>query len=444
MNAKLSKRIWLNLIIFGFVGQVAWSVENVYFNTFLFNYVGGTTKDISHMVALSAATAVITTFLMGTLSDKLGRRKVFISAGYIVWGFTVAVFALISRENIAELFNITDEARVVTATVGIVIIMDCLMTFMGSTSNDAAFNAWITDVTVPENRGTAEGVLSALPILATVIVTVAFGAGVSAVGYPACFIGLGALVVVCGIIGIFSINESLNREKEEGNYLKDLVYGFRPSVIKKNKQLYLSFAAVGIFSTAVQVFMPYIIIYLQHFLGLDIGALASKITPKLIIIAVLALCGFVGGAIGLGKLVDKVGKTRFVIPSVLVFVAGLVLISRARSLGVFGLLAIIMLVGYGLLMIILNATVRDNTPNGKVGLFQGVRMIFFVLIPMIVGPAVGERVIKASAYKYELGTYINDFGEAVNLPVPDIFVASAIIAVLIFIPLLFSHRRGKC
>ncbi|MBR6313918.1 MAG: hypothetical protein IKR49_04685 [Clostridia bacterium] len=94
---KISARLWFNMILFGLVGQLAWNVENMYFNTFLYNsiYSNGASQAaidgsmpvmtaISIMVALSAATAVITTFVMGTLSDRLNRRKLFISVGYIV------------------------------------------------------------------------------------------------------------------------------------------------------------------------------------------------------------------------------------------------------------------------------------------------------------------------------------------------------------------------
>ena len=247
---KLGGRILFNIILFGFIGQVAWAVENVYFNTFLFNYIGGTADDIAKMVAASAIAAVVTTFIMGTLSDKLDRRKIFISGGYIIWGFTVAVFAFISRENIGKLFNISDTSKVVAATVCVVIIMDCVMTFFGSTSNDAAFNAWVTDVTVPENRGTAEAVLALLPVFATVIVTVAFGVGVEAAGYPACFMFLGALVTICGIIGLFSVKDPRKGVKQSTNYFSDLIYGFRPSVIKNNAALYLCLASACIFNNA--------------------------------------------------------------------------------------------------------------------------------------------------------------------------------------------------
>ncbi len=440
-KVKLSKNIWGNLILFGFMGQVAWGMENVYFNTFLFNYIGGTTRDISRMVALSAATAVLTTFIMGTLSDKLNKRKNFICTGYILWGLTVAGFAFISRDHIAALFRLTDPAAVVAATVSVVIIMDCVMTFMGSTANDSAFSAWVTDVTVPANRGTAEGILSIMPILATLIVTIGFGAGVAAIGYPACFIGLGAVVSICGVAGLFTIKESKSGIIKQGNYFKDLIYGFRPAVVKENSRLYFALSAVCIFSVSVQMFFPYIFIYLQHFLKFNIGSL--QITPSGAVTAVAVLAGVVAGAVGLGVLVDKYGKTKFIVPSVIIFVSGLFAANFVRKLSIFGLLALVIIVGYGLLMIILNATVRDFTPAENVGMFQGVRMIFVVLIPMVVGPFLGNTVIEAFASKHAAGIYYNDFQEAVMVPVPEIFAAAAILGLLIFLPLAFIKEYKK-
>ncbi|MBQ5823726.1 MAG: MFS transporter, partial [Clostridia bacterium] len=201
---KLPLNIWLNLILFGFMGQVAWAVENNFFNLYLFNEVGGTMEHTSMMVTASSVVAVLTTLFMGSLSDKINKRKIFICAGYIIWGFTVMVFALLHPDYISKIMG-TTPAGAITATVVLVIIMDCIMTFMGSTSNDAAFNAWITDVTSVSNRAKTETVLAVLPVVALVAVTGAFGALSGKFGYPACFIGLGLIVTVCGIIGIFSI-----------------------------------------------------------------------------------------------------------------------------------------------------------------------------------------------------------------------------------------------
>ena len=439
-NGKLSKRTWFNIILFGFIGQVAWNVENMYFNTFLFNEIGGTTDDINLMVAASAVSAVLTTFIMGALSDKLGKRKVFLSAGYVLWGLTVMSFAFISRENTAAWLNITDTQKIVAFTVSAVIIMDCIMTFMGSTSNDAAFNAWVTEVTDESNRATVESVNAILPILAMLLVTVGFGVGVSALGYPACFIGLGALVILCGILGIFTVKDSGTGKKSDSNYFKELIYGFRPSVVKENYKLYIAFAATCLYCSAFQVIMPYLFIYLQHYMGFDFATI--EFTPALIGGAAALLIGAVVALILIGKLIDKKGKDFLVLPASIFFVIGLVVVYFMKTLGTFAIGAVIFFIGYGLLGIILNSTVRDHTPEDKVGLFQGVRMIFAVLIPMVLGPKVGAWTINKFASSHEMGTYLNEYGEAVNVPVPEIFLAASILAVLIIVPVVILKKKG--
>ena len=134
MEDKLSKRLWINILLFNFMGAVAWNVENIYFNTFLHNYVYANTdaaarasvmttpEAISIMVGLSAFTAVTTTFIMGTLSDKMRKRKIFISVGYTIWGIITAMFGLISHENIAKIFGLSDSAEILLGTVWAVII----------------------------------------------------------------------------------------------------------------------------------------------------------------------------------------------------------------------------------------------------------------------------------------------------------------------------------
>lgn len=435
-SVKLGKLTMLNILLFGFMGQVAWAVENNYFNTFLFNEIGGNSQDISRMVAASSVAAVLTTLLMGTLSDKVGKRKIFISGGYILWGITVMSFALISRENVGKLLGM-DAVAALSATVSIVIIMDCVMTFMGSTSNDAAFNAWITDITVDENRARTEGVLATLPVLALVIVTVAFGVCASQFGYPACFLGLGILVSVCGLIGMFTIKDSLNGEKKDTKFTEALIYGFRPQVVRENRGLYLSLLSFCIYSIAVQVFFPYLFIYVQHQIGLDLGSL--NITPVFAIIAVLVVGGVIAGAVIMGDRMDKKGRARYAIPSVLFLVVGLIAVYFAKTLAVFGVCAIVFIAGYGLISILLSAAIRDFTPEDKAGSFQGIRMIFGVMIPMIIGPAIGSAVTEQFALK----TYTNDYGEVVNVPPPHIFLAAAVVAIMIIIPLVFLIKEWK-
>ena len=100
-------------------------------------------SDISNMVAASAVAATLTTVFMGALSDRVGKRKLFICGGYILWGISIVSFALIRIDIIEAWFPMAVSAA--SVGVSLVIIMDCIMTFFGSTANDAAFNAWVTD-----------------------------------------------------------------------------------------------------------------------------------------------------------------------------------------------------------------------------------------------------------------------------------------------------------
>ena len=86
---KLSPRVWLTLVLVGLVGQFAWTIENMYFNVYLYNTISTDPGYISAMVGWSAAAATLTTLLMGALSDRVGKRKLFICGGYINAGGTV-------------------------------------------------------------------------------------------------------------------------------------------------------------------------------------------------------------------------------------------------------------------------------------------------------------------------------------------------------------------
>lgn len=427
MQMKVSERTWLVVIIFGMFGQIAWVVENMYFNLFLFNEIGGTTTDITMMVAASAITATAATLLMGALSDRLGHRRMFISLGYVAWGLVTASFALVSRENVAQF---APAASVVATAVTLVILLDCIMTFMGSTANDASFNAWVTESIDTGNRGKVEGVLSTFPLLAMIIVSSVSGILIESIGYPLFFVSLGGLVTAAGIAGIFIIREKERPQIQRGSYLSDIIYGFRPSIIKAHKSLYLSLVCMAIFGIATQVFMPFLIIYFEHYLAMP------ALTYSIVLGSTILISSVIG--ILLGRLVDRFGRKRFSYMSVAVFTAGLILLFFVRAVPMVALAGTIMMCGYLLLNIVINTSVRDNTPQDKVGLFQGIRMIFFVLIPMTVGPAIGNAVIRNSNF-----TFVNEFRETTRIPTPEVFLTAGIVAALILIPMILVQKDAE-
>lgn len=450
IKEKLSKKSWFTICLFSFMGGIAWNIENMYFNTFLYNSVyanaseaamAGTmapTTAISRMVALSAIAAVLTTFVMGTLSDKMKNRKFFISVGYILWGIVTALFGFITRDNIASLLGLTDEALILTTTVWVVIVMDVIMTFMGSTSNDAAFNAWVTDITTPKIRPTIE---TALTFVGFLSVAAVMGVGSLAqsgtVTYQAFFLVLGLIVALCGVAGLFLIKNPEYPSKENevsSSYWADLFYGFRPSVIKNNVRLYLALFAIGFSSIAYQIFFPYLLVYLQYVVIPDNGD--NLITTSVIITATIVIVALIAGFVVLLKVSAK-NKAFGLVPCMILQTAGLLLLSTSTDIKVILIGVVPTLVGNLVMGIQLNAAIKDFIPQGKAGLFQGIRMIFTVLLPMVIGPALGDLACRNSAI-----TYANEFGVETIVPSSSMFLYAAIVSVFVVIPMIFLIKKG--
>ena len=454
-NAKLSPRLWIGMLMCSFIGGLAWNVENMYFNTFLWNevYEGSVgvtsltyTDAVNIMVTFSAIVAVVTTFIMGTLSEKMKNRKAFISFGYIAWGIITALFGFITKDNVANIFGLSDGVKIVTTTAWVVVVMDMIMTFMGSTSNDSAFQAWVTDVTTPETTQKVETAFTFVGFIAmAVIMVIGSMAQGGAIPYSAFFIGLGIVVTIAGIVALFVVDNPKKLEDAKKDvstpktsYWADLFYGFRPSVIKENSKLYLILVATGIFNCAFQVFFPYLLTYFGEVVIKANEELFAAMPISLIVVGAAAVITLVAGIVVLLKIYNK-SKAAAFIPSVFSLIVGLLVMFFAKTnLYLMLVGAAFTLVGYIVIMIQFGANVRDSIPQDKVGLFQGVRMIFFVLIPMVVGPTLGNIATKNSTV-----TITDVSGAESMLPTEMMFLYAAIVAVFIFIPLLAYLKKDK-
>lgn len=440
MNERaFGKERWRILLLFGLVGQIAWAVENMYFNLFVFETVAPDLGTVTLMVQLSGVAATVTTLVAGTLSDKLGNRRSFISWGYIIWGVTVALFGMLSTDLVATLTN-TDAARALGITLVLVVVADCVMTVFGSTANDAAFNAWVTDNTAESYRGRTEGVLSILPLGAMLIVAGGFGMLVELIGYRALFFGLGLLISLCGVLGLFMLRDSEALAKNGS--LADIFYGFKTRVVLGNPALYLTFLIMCIYGIACQTFMPYLIIYMKTYLGFT--------TVEYSVVFGLAIV--IGAAINLklSAVADRKNKAKLLYVAAVVMAVGLLGMWLAQHGGktvlllTFGLCGLVMITGYIFVSALCGALSRDYTPVADAGKLQGVRMIFGVLIPMLAGPAIGNAINRT------VGATLPDLGSADTMttqyiPAPAIFLAGALVALLMLalIPLLCKYCKKE-
>ena len=421
------KRFWLALVIFSLTGQVAWTVENMYFNVFIYKMFHASASDISLMVAASAVAATVTTLLIGALSDKLGKRKIFICGGYIAWGITIWSFSLVRLDVIEGLFPHAASAAAVG--VSLTIILDCIMTFFGSSANDACFNAWLTDVSDDTNRGKVEGINAMMPLVSILVV---FGGFMSfnldlEESWVTIFHIIGIVVIFIGVLGFFLIREPKVQTEENQNYFANIFYGFRPAVVKENVNLYLTLALLALYNISIQVFMPYLILYYTECLGMDNYVLIFA--PAILIAAVFT---------GLyGKVYDTKGFKAAILPTLALLMAGYVGLYFFRATVPVFLASLIMMCGFLGTGAVIGAKVRTHTPENKSGMFQGLRIFAQVLIPGVIGPAIGAKILENAA------TIVGDDGTTSFIPNENIFLGALVAILAVWIVLIPLFRRKE-
>lgn len=411
---SLNKIQWMLLIIIGFAGQLAWMLENMYLNVYLYNELGGSPQDIAWMVALSAITATITTLVMGSISDKVGKRKPFIVVGYLIWGVSVMAFSLINHDVVAKFVPV---GRVVGMSVFLLILWDCVMTFLGSSANDAAFNAWVTDITLPQERGKVESVLSILPLMAMLFIFGILDPLTQSGQWSLFFSIIGVLVFITGLISLIFIQDKTIISSQLS--LKDTIqYGFKKETILNNKRLYVAFLLLLILGISTQIWMPYLIIYIQK--GLLINDYALILGVVLIAASIISVIA--------GSIIDKVGKLKLFPLGLVIQFIGLIGMYFTKDAILLVVVGTLLMGGNMILTTISNGLIRDYTPESMAGRFQGVRMIFGVMLPMIIGPAIGSFVISSSNE-----TYI-ELGVEKQVPTALLFIVAALVLLLINIP----------
>ena len=426
MNKKLSPKFWCALTLFSLIGQIAWVVENMYFNVFIYKIFNASAADISAMVAASAVSATLTTVFVGALSDRIGKRKLFMCAGYILWGISILSFVFIRLDIIEALFP----AAVSAASVGIslVIILDCVMTFFGSSANDAAFNAWLTDSVDSTSRGAAEGINAMMPLVAILAVFGGFMAFDldSSASWSLIFAIIGILVTAIGIIGLFIIDEPKLSPSKSG-YFKNVIYGFLPSTVRANPTLYISLLCFIVFNISIQIFMPYLIIYYEVSLGM--ADYVFIMAPAIIIAS--------GVTAIWGKVYDKKGFSFSSFISLAWLCVGFVVLYFPRSTVPVFIGSLFMMCGYLAGMAVFGAKIRDLIPDGRAGMFQGVRIFSQVLIPGIVGPYIGKSVLDGTQ------TIVGNDGTTSFVPTADIFLAALIAALVAVVILIVISKLQK-
>jgi len=415
---KLSRKNWILIWILGMAGQLCWNVENAWFSTFVYNRIAPSPEIVSWMVGISATATTFATFLIGTMSDRRGRRKPFISIGYIFWGLFTIAFGISEFLPINSIF----------AAGCVVVAMDAIMSFFGSVGYDSAYCAWTTDISNERNRGQIGGAFATMPVLATIIGSTVSGIIIDKLDYFSFFIIIGSIVTLMGVLCLHTLKDSpgLKAKKDSKGFWHQFFSVFNYKTVRENRELFWVFVIMMVYFIAFNVYFSYINIYFVNYLGLDYST-TGIVQGISLLLAVLLTVPAAG-------LINKGRNTQVISAAILINAAGLVIISISKILISLGIGMLLSGIGYVIILQTVTAWYKNLYPEEQRGQFEGIKQIFYVCIPMIIGPAIANVVIN----RYGVQGVVN--GETGMIPNEILFIVSAAMTLLTFLPLM---RAGK-
>ncbi len=425
-------RMWLLVWGLGLAGQICWNMENQWFNTFVYAKIGKNPSIITGMLIFSAAATTFATFFFGTWADRTGKRRRFISIGYILWGvFTIA-------------FGLTEFiSRDLYVLAGVmVVVADTVMSFFGSMGNDAGFNTWTNDIMTDRNKGQIGAALATQPVLGTILGTVVGGLLVGENdNYMRLFLVMGIFVIAFGIITFFSMNEADDVEPSvRGSFASQFFSVFNFKKFFSLKELVWVNVGVAVFFIGFNVYFAYIGNYLIYYLGYS-ADMMGIIEAVPLVLAMLT-------AIPISILINKNKHIFVTFAAIVINIAGLLVVGPIKAesvdntkifnpqvwLGIF-------LVGVGYVAILQTTKVwtKQLYPSDSKGQFEGIWILFFVLIPMVGGSVLGEAVVKTSGEVFKN----LESGQMEYIPNGNIFFVGSIIVALSAIPFIMTVKHFK-
>ena len=126
-----------------------------------------------------------------------------------------------------------------------------------------------------------------------------------------------------------------------------------------------------------------------------------------------------------GKLYDKYRFRGTILPALVLLALGQLMLFLFKNTALVFIGSLLLMCGYLSATAIFGAVIRDHTPENKAGMFQGLRIVAQVLLPGVIGPAIGAAILSGA------DRIIGDDGTASLLPNANIFLGALIVAVVL-------------
>ena len=415
----LTFKEWFFVVVVGLAGQLIWCVENTWYPNFVYAKIAPNAGIISWMVVMSALATTMGSFIWGTFGDRRASRRPQMLIGYALWGVTVVLFGL---------SEYMDHSSMALMTV-IVVFFDCLMSFIGSMANDSGFIAWPTDITEEGNRGTMGAMVAVLPVAGTIMGGLFFGKIIEAVDYFKFFIILGVFLVLMSVCVFFMVKDApdLKPHKDPKGFWHQVFSSFRIDVLKKNKMMMYTCIIFSVYFIGFQMYFSHLTNFLVYTQGYSTGNAGLVLgIPLILALPFTFLCS---------KHLDNGKFYNIMYASVAVTIAGL-LIVWIRSTAVTCIGIFLFGTGYMCIYQALMVMMKNSMPADMHGSSEGIREIFYVVIPMGIGTPIGSFLIKHFGFAME-----NEYGVAGFSANWVVFIVAACWMLLTFIPITMAKKE---
>lgn len=422
------RRMWILIWSLGLMGQIGWNVEGMWFNTFVYEKIDKNPSIITPMLICSALATTLSIFLFGTLSDRTGKRRTFISSGYAIWGVLIILFGF--TQFIAN--------RFLVFTVICLVLGDMLVSFFGSVSTDVGFAAWTTDVMDDNNKGKIGAALAIQCVLGSLLGNIIGGYIVGEENnYLRLFIVVGSVLACFGVISAYMFTKKDDiKPSVRGTFKEQFLSVFNFQKVFKQKELLLVHLSVIIFFIGFNTYFPHLGNYLIHYLGFtaDKMGIVQAIPLVLGMIVTLPVSNFINKdkfiPVSLVAIASGVLGVTFMFPITPDSVDTSKIFHLKLFLGVFFLG-----VSYVVMVQTTKIWSKKLYPQDSKGQYEGFWAISYGLLPMFFGSNISQAIIKTSD-----STVLNELtGQMEYIPDGNIFLTGVIISTLSIIPIVITR-----
>lgn len=433
-KAKNSIGFWALIWLLGLAGQLCWNMENQWFNTFVYAKIAKDPTIISWMLAISAAATTVSTFLFGCVSDRKGNRKTLVSVGYILWGIFTILFGT------TEFMNKGSNSAIIGIAFAVV-AADAIMSFFGSMGNDIGFNAWINDHMTPDNSGALGAALAVQPVIGTIVGTIAGGLLVGADdNYMRLFTVTGGSVILLGIVSLFGMKDvDTLKPSVKGSFSEQFFSIFNLKAYLQHRELVFVNLMLAVYFISFNVYFSHLGNFMIYYLGFTADTMGLIEGVGLIVAMFVTIPAI--------KLIKADRSSLLIFAAIILNSIGLLIIGLLVSptnvdpstIWNANLMAGMLFVGIGYILFLQTITVWSKRlyPEDSRGQFEGIRIVFYVLIPMVIAPLISNPVIKNS------GEFVDEYGFTEYLPTNAVFIAGLIVVIITLIPLFFADKEHK-